>query len=78
MLAAWVDGLPANSLGLADRGLHYGDGLFETIAANEGRARFLGAHLARLTKGCAALSIAMPDRDTLRFEIARAAQLAPQ
>ena len=78
MLAAWVDGLPANSLGLADRGLHYGDGLFDTIAANEGRARFLGAHLARLTKGCAALSIAMPDRDTLRFEIARAAQLAPQ
>lgn len=77
MLAAWVDGTPASAIGLDDRGLHYGDGLFETIAASDGRARFLSAHLARLARGCAALSIPAPDAETLRSEVARAAKLAP-
>ncbi|MGE0581695.1 MAG: aminodeoxychorismate lyase [Steroidobacteraceae bacterium] len=78
MLAAWVNGARAGSIGLADRGLHYGDGLFETIGASEGRARFLAAHLARLSHGCAALAIPVPAPEVLRLEIARAAQLAPR
>lgn len=76
MIAAWVDGVEARSVVLDDRGLHYGDGLFETIAASGGRARLLAAHLARLAHGCAALGIAMPDTARLRAEIARAAGLA--
>jgi hypothetical protein len=28
-----------------DRGLHFGDGVFETIACRGGRARFLSLHL---------------------------------
>jgi len=77
MLGAWVDGRVASSIGLDDRGLHYGDGLFETIAASAGRPRFLAAHLARLARGCALLSIPMPDEALLRAEVARAAALAP-
>ncbi|MBV6417753.1 MAG: Aminodeoxychorismate lyase [Steroidobacteraceae bacterium] len=77
MLAAWVQGEPASSIGLDDRGLHYGDGLFETIGASGGRARFLGAHLARLARGCAALSIPAPDAALLAREVTRAAGLAP-
>ncbi|MGD9599886.1 MAG: aminodeoxychorismate lyase [Steroidobacteraceae bacterium] len=77
MLASWVQGEPAQSIPLDDRGLQYGDGLFETIGASGGRVRFLGAHLARLARGCAALAIAAPDETLLAREIARAAALAP-
>lgn len=77
MLAAWVQGEPARSIGLGDRGLHYGDGVFETIGASAGRVRFLDAHLERLAHGCAALSIPAPDARLLGREITRAAGLAP-
>ena len=40
-LGIWIDGEPADLLPADDRGLHYGDGLFETILVREGRARFL-------------------------------------
>src|SRR5687767_1505264 len=35
-----------------DRGLLYGDGLFETMRAYAGRVHLLGRHLARLRAGC--------------------------
>lgn len=40
-----------------DRGLQYGDGLFETIACRRGVARFLAWHLERLALGCERLRI---------------------
>jgi len=52
-----------------DRGLHYGDGLFETIASRGGRARFLSLHLERLAAGCQRLKIALGDLATVRSEI---------
>jgi 4-amino-4-deoxychorismate lyase len=33
---SWVDGQLAHALSLKDRGLAYGDGLFETIAVRKG------------------------------------------
>lgn len=54
----------------ADRGLAYGDGLFETMAADAGRIRWLDYHLERLVDGCARLSIPPPDPAALRAEIA--------
>lgn len=42
---------------LLDRGLHYGDGLFETLACRRGRASFLDEHLERLALGCRRLRI---------------------
>ena len=45
-----------------DRGVHFGDGLFETIACRRGRPRFLSLHLERLQLGCQRLGIdAGPD-----------------
>jgi 4-amino-4-deoxychorismate lyase len=55
-----VNGLPGDAVSAADRGLHYGDGLFETIACRDGRARWLPLHLARLHRGCARLGIEPP------------------
>ena len=65
----WVNGRPDAALSPVERGLHYGDGLFETIACLEGRPRFLDLHLERLRSGCARLAIQFPARDELRHEI---------
>ncbi|MFQ6132105.1 MAG: aminotransferase class IV [Armatimonadota bacterium] len=60
----WLNGrLVSEAEGSAsprDRGLLYGDGLFETMLAREGRVFRLGAHLERLARGCAQLSIRLP------------------
>ena len=69
----WVDGHVAAAVSPLDRGLHYGDGLFETIGCVAGRPRFLDLHLKRLASGCARLAIPAPDPGTLAQEITRAA-----
>lgn len=40
-MPAWVDGCPADALSLKDRGLAYGDGLFETIVVKAGQPLLL-------------------------------------
>ncbi len=52
-----IDGQPAAGVDALDRGLHYGDGLFETIACRVRQPRFLDLHLQRLTEGCSRLGI---------------------
>jgi 4-amino-4-deoxychorismate lyase len=56
-MLSWVDGAAASSLSIQDRGLAYGDGLFETIAVSAGQPALLERHLARLDKGCMRLGI---------------------
>lgn len=51
----WVDGAPCDALPLPDRGLEFGDGLFETLLIRKGRAQWPELHLARLQKGLAVL-----------------------
>jgi 4-amino-4-deoxychorismate lyase len=53
----WVDGGAAATLSVHDRGLGYGDGLFETMRLRGGRIALLDRHLARLGQGCLALGI---------------------
>ncbi|MFM9271334.1 aminodeoxychorismate lyase [Halomonas elongata] len=48
-----------------DRGLAYGDGLFETVLVRDGVATLWEAHMARLARGCERLGIAMPSRSAL-------------
>lgn len=69
----WIDGMPAETLPATDRGLQYGDGLFETLALRTGRIALLEYHLDRLKEGCERLGMAMPDRDLLRREFSTAA-----
>jgi len=54
----------------ADRGLAYGDGLFETMVANRGQIRWLDWHFDRLEEGCRRLEIPAPSRSVVEREIA--------
>jgi 4-amino-4-deoxychorismate lyase len=71
----WIDGLEAANAAPLDRGLEFGDGLFETMAVLEGRVRLLDRHLQRLVRGCERLKIVTPDLVLLRAEIVRAATM---
>ena len=76
-LVTWVDGARAESVPADDRGLHYGDGLFETVLVRAGQPRFLELHLARLAAGCSRLAIPFAAESALRAEIAASCALAP-
>jgi 4-amino-4-deoxychorismate lyase len=65
----WVNGCLAESLPVTDRGLLYGDGVWETIAIKQGRAQLLDWHLERLQQGLQSLGIGPLDVDVLRQEI---------
>lgn len=64
-----VDGRPADSLPLDDRGLHYGDGLFETLALRDGVPRHWARHYARLEMGCARLGFECPAAQLLLSDL---------
>ena len=51
-----------------DRGLLLGDGLFETLLAEDGRLRFWDEHLARMARGCAVIGLAPPDPEAAMRE----------
>jgi 4-amino-4-deoxychorismate lyase len=68
-----VNGVPREVVDALDRGLHYGDGLFETLAVASGRLRFLDWHLERLADGARRLGFPPPDLDAIRAELADAA-----
>jgi len=70
--AIWLDGAPAAALPLPDRGLDFGDGLFETLLLQRGKPLYTDLHLQRLQRGLRAL--AFPDcLDRARDELGRAA-----
>ncbi len=66
-----INGAPTNHISVADRGLHYGDGLFETLAVDAGRPLLWDAHMQRLLSGCARLRIPAPDVHVLADEAAQ-------
>ena len=72
--AALIDGRPGGEVSALERGLHYGDGLFETIACVGGAARLLPLHLKRLMHGCRRLALRAPDPAQLEAEIASLAR----
>jgi len=57
--AIWLDGSPTSTLPLPDRGLDFGDGLFETLLLRGGTPLYPELHLQRLERGRRAL--ALPD-----------------
>lgn len=73
MMADWfLNAAPLRSLPIGDRGIQYGDGLFETIAIRKGEPRLWSLHSSRLARGCEALSIRMPSDEELADGIAHA------
>lgn len=63
-----INGVASNSIPATDRGLQYGDGLFETIAVFQGRPQAWHRHIRRLAWGCKRLGISIPDPDMLAAE----------
>ena len=56
---SWIDGRASDQIDIDDRGLAYGDGLFETITVEGGVPQFLTLHLQRLQNSCVRLDIAL-------------------
>ena len=66
----WVDGKETNLVPAEDRGLAFGDGLFETMGFHGDRVPLLERHLQRLHDGARRLRIAL-DPEQTRDEILR-------
>ncbi len=64
-----INGEPASVLESTDRGLQYGDGVFETIAVSQGKPEFLSRHLQRLQAGCQKLGFDPPKQQSITDEI---------
>ncbi len=71
-IVAWVNGQPAHTLSVRDRGLQFGDGVFETIGVRDGKPLLWDRHERRLYRGLARLGIQPPPEDSLRKEVFRA------
>jgi 4-amino-4-deoxychorismate lyase len=70
---SWINGEQHLNIAVVDRGLQYGDGLFETLAAIEGNCPWFPAHYQRLVTGCERLAIPVPDKQLLLREVNQAA-----
>lgn len=71
----WINGRKGATIDHEDRGLQYGDGLFETMRVCGGRIRLLEYHLDRLYAGLRQLKIRGRARLALRRELVRVAAL---
>lgn len=76
MTLRWVNGQPADGLSVRDRGLAFGDGLFETIKVINGRPELLDRHLHRIEQGCRRLAIPCSIEALRQQLLAFSAQLA--
>lgn len=72
-----MNGQVGKTLGPKDRGLAYGDGLFESICVLDGQPRLLARHLHRLSVGCQRLRLPV-DRLGLAQEIQAFSQALQQ
>ena len=75
-MSTWINGRQGTVIDCRDRGLQYGDGLFETMRVRRGRIRLLELHIARLLEGCRRLGLDAPAAGLEREAIARARQCA--
>jgi 4-amino-4-deoxychorismate lyase len=57
---------------MQDRGLAYGDGLFETLRLSHGQLAWWPEHFARMSYTCCALGLPLPDAADVRAAIASA------
>lgn len=69
-----INGSARGRIDWRDRGLNYGDGVFETMRVLEGRIRLERYHLERLAEGLKRLQIAAPPKAALDREMRRCAR----
>ena len=56
-----INGEISDQININDRGLQYGDGLFETIAMKNNKLLMWHEHLSRLSQGCKVLGLSEID-----------------
>ncbi|MCG6860635.1 MAG: aminodeoxychorismate lyase [Chromatiaceae bacterium] len=70
-LRSLINGVEQDRLPIADRGLQYGDGLFETIGVRDGQPCLWREHFDRLSRGADRLGIPCPRQEQLLGECVR-------
>lgn len=73
-----VNGEISEFVHATDRGLNYGDGLFETIAMVNGQPRWWQDHMDRLAEGCGRLGLEPPPQTLLLREVRTVAAGKPR
>ncbi len=68
-MTTWINGRPGDCIDPGDRGLQFGDGLFETLRIDAGRPCFWPRHRQRLAAGCDRLGIDGLDWPLLEREL---------
>ncbi|MGB1800779.1 MAG: aminodeoxychorismate lyase [Gammaproteobacteria bacterium] len=63
-----INGKATTEISCLDRGLQYGDGVFETIAVDNGKLLCWDEHIERLNSGCERLNIPLQNSETLKNE----------
>jgi 4-amino-4-deoxychorismate lyase len=66
-----VNGVEGAGISADDRGLQYGDGLFETMGAANGKVLRFDMHMARLVEGCHRLGLPMPSPELIETDCKR-------
>ena len=69
-----VNGQACNAVSIEDRGLLYGDGVFETILCESGNPILFDLHMKRLQLGCERLNLTQQSKDGLLNEVQQVAQ----
>ena len=64
-----INGKVCEQIEVFDRALHYGDGLFETIAIQNRKILCFDEHLNRLEKGCEKIKIPITDKTIIKNEV---------
>ena len=67
-LGCLINGAPGDVVAVSDRGLQYGDGLFETISVRNGHPCLWYRHIERLRRGSRVLGLPMPPPNCLLDE----------
>jgi len=70
MIEILINGEVKDTISIQDRGLQYGDGLFETMAVHNGNIPLWEYHWQRLCLGCEKLSLSLPNKELIEKEIA--------
>ena len=74
MFECLVDGEITDRISTADRGLQFGDGLFENIAVFNSTPRFWQSHMDRLAAGCERLGLDAPPQQVLLRDLQTVSQ----
>jgi 4-amino-4-deoxychorismate lyase len=63
-----INGIATSEISSLDRGLQYGDGVFETVSVQNSKLLCWDEHISRLESGCKRLNITFPDSETIKEE----------